>query len=356
MSVGTEGYHWFAQASPVEEGSLRMAPILGVPRLLTRLGVDPDSVIAESGLDPGSFDDPENRISFVDLGQFLSLCVERTGCGHFGLLMGQDAGLGALGLVGHLAQHSPDVGSAIRDAISYLHLHDRGALPVLWMSGNSAVLSYTVYQPDVPGIKQIYDVALAITFNVLQSLVGPGWKASEVRLSHQPPEDIQPYRRYFRTRVCFSAEHSAIVFPASLLDRPLDSANALVHQQIMAQLQILETQGTGDLSSQIRRVLLRLLVGGARQDETSLGRIADLFAIHRRTLNRRLSVEGTSFRELIEESRYDIARQLLRDTGLSALDIASTLDYADAAAFSRAFRRWSGTTPAAWRTANQTLG
>jgi AraC-like DNA-binding protein len=51
----------------------------------------------------------------------------------------------------------------------------------------------------------------------------------------------------------------------------------------------------------------------------------------------------------VEETRYHIARQMLRETDLAIVEIAAVLDYADAAAFARAFRRWSGTTPAAWR-------
>jgi len=77
--------------------------------------------------------------------------------------------------------------------------------------------------------------------------------------------------------------------------------------------------------------------------------VAEIFGIHRRTLNRRMRARGLTFQELVEEVRYDIARQLLRETDLAIVAIAAVLDYADAAAFTRAFRRWSGTTPAAWR-------
>ncbi|MGB5425571.1 MAG: helix-turn-helix domain-containing protein [Gammaproteobacteria bacterium] len=58
---------------------------------------------------------------------------------------------------------------------------------------------------------------------------------------------------------------------------------------------------------------------------------------------------GSSFQELLDEGRFEIARQLLEDTRLEVSQIAVTLDYADARAFTRTFRRWSGTTPAQWR-------
>jgi AraC-like DNA-binding protein len=71
--------------------------------------------------------------------------------------------------------------------------------------------------------------------------------------------------------------------------------------------------------------------------------------MHGRTLNRRLKARGTTFQSLVDEVRYEIARQLLEHTHMSMSQIAATFDYTDASAFTRAFRRWSGTTPAAWR-------
>jgi len=69
----------------------------------------------------------------------------------------------------------------------------------------------------------------------------------------------------------------------------------------------------------------------------------------RRTLNRRLNAFGTGFQELADEIRLEIARQMLEDSTMEVIQIALLLDYADASAFTRAFRRWTGTTPASWR-------
>jgi AraC-like DNA-binding protein len=87
-----------------------------------------------------------------------------------------------------------------------------------------------------------------------------------------------------------------------------------------------------------------VLTGDARSDK-----IAALFSMHSRTLGRHLNKCGTSFEQLLNEVRYDIARQLLEDSRMPVSQIALALHYADASAFTRAFRRWSGTTPAQWR-------
>jgi AraC-like DNA-binding protein len=83
-----------------------------------------------------------------------------------------------------------------------------------------------------------------------------------------------------------------------------------------------------------------------------LKKVAGLLAVHPRTLNRRLSADGTTFSALQADVRYEVARQLLRDTRMSIADIAFALGYAESAPFDRAFRRWSGITATAWRSEN----
>jgi len=82
---------------------------------------------------------------------------------------------------------------------------------------------------------------------------------------------------------------------------------------------------------------------------SSATQVADLFSMHRRTMNRQLNAKGTSFQELSDEIRFEIARQLLEDAAMEIIQIASVLGYSNASAFTRAFRRWSATTPASWR-------
>ncbi len=77
--------------------------------------------------------------------------------------------------------------------------------------------------------------------------------------------------------------------------------------------------------------------------------LAQMLSIHRRTLNRRLKAEGTTFQRVLDEVRFDIARDLLSNSNVHLDDIAATLGYAAVTPFMRTFRRWSGTTPGQWR-------
>jgi AraC-like DNA-binding protein len=102
---------------------------------------------------------------------------------------------------------------------------------------------------------------------------------------------------------------------------------------------------TRDLGAEVRRALRHVLLDG----QGSLDQVAQRFGMHRRTLNRRLRGCGLTFRALQEEARSDIARGLLRETDLPLGEIAAILGYAEPSVFTRAFRRWAGATPSAWR-------
>jgi AraC-like DNA-binding protein len=327
------------------EGYLRVSVFINLPALLREMGQDPAPIAAAVGIELGLLDDPDNTIQFVIASRLLALCVERTGCGHFGLLLGMRSKTSDLGLVGHLMQHSPDVAAALRNLILHLHLQDRGAVPTLTVKSGVAVLGYAIYQPGVVRAEQIYDGAMAIAFNIMAALCGPTWRPTEVLLSRSNPSDPAPYRRFFRAPLRFDADQTALVFPASWLDLPLEGSDPALRRALEAQVNALEALGNGDVVAQLRRVLRTMLVSGSGSAE----QVAQLFSMHRRTLNRRLRARDTTFHALVEQTRFDIASHFLERTQLAIVEIASALDYADASAFTRAFKRWSGTTPAAWR-------
>jgi AraC-like DNA-binding protein len=95
-----------------------------------------------------------------------------------------------------------------------------------------------------------------------------------------------------------------------------------------------------------RAMRVLLLHGNSSGDD-----LAGMLSMHRRTLNRRLEAHGTTFREILDTVRFDVARQLLTDSHISLDDVADTLGYASVSPFMRSFQRWAGTTPARWRRA-----
>jgi len=103
--------------------------------------------------------------------------------------------------------------------------------------------------------------------------------------------------------------------------------------------------GSGPLTEDLRRVLRTELL----RDACSAAAVARLFSMHRRTMSRHLRTEGLAFRQVANEVRFEISCELLQNTDMAVNQIAAVLRYSELSAFTRAFRRWAGQTPSAWR-------
>ncbi len=156
--------------------------------------------------------------------------------------------------------------------------------------------------------------------------------------------EVKPYNRFFRAPLEFDADATELRFERTWLDRPLPGSDAALYALLLRTLST-ESAQFRDLVEQVR-VALRTMIPTGRATEQS---IAAMLGMPSRTLRRQLVAKGTSFRNLAKQTRYEIARQLLTDTGMAITDIAGVLGYADASAFTRAFRRWTNLSPAAWR-------
>ena len=331
------------------EATLRVGAFSRIPEVLRSLGADPANVCAAAGFDFTLFDDPTNLVTYRAASHLFRVCTERTGCPHFGLLQGQKSGLESLGFVGLLVKYAPDVGTALRNLVRYMHLHIRGAVTTLDESGTFPTFSYEIYAPGAEATDQIADAALGTMFNIMVELCGPHWKPIEVRFEHRRPSEMAPFHRRFQAPLHFGMEENALVFAPSWLGRPLPAVAPELSRLLRDKIEALEAQYRDQFPEQVRSILRT----GLLADHGSANQVARLLSMHSRTLHRRLAASGTNFRALVDECRYEIARQMLKDTDADVGHIASMLDYADTSAFARAFRRWSGTTPSRWRTRAQ---
>ncbi len=328
-----------------DPGTVRMAALAGVPAVLRDHGIDPSQMLAALDLPQDLFDDLENRMSYRAGGLLLQRCAEATGCEHFGLLVGQHATASTLGTLGELAQRARTVRAAIGGVIAHLHLQTRGGIPTHTVGDSHATFGYALYLRDMPGTAQAYDLVLAFEFNILRAVCGPRWGPSEVLFSHGMPKDVTPYQSLFGCRLEFDADRSELVFNKHWLDQPPMGADPDRHRQLLLVMLEQERDAPEELLFRVRATLRRMVSHGHATE----GLLSNLLSVPERSLRRLLDHQGTSFRELLEDARYEVARQLLVDTDMSTADIATSLGYADPSAFSRAFRRWTGSPPAAWR-------
>lgn len=332
-------------ARPMAGSRVHIGGSLAIVPVLRSLGADPIRVFAEARIDLALFDDADNMISFAARDRLIEQCVATTGCEHFGLLVGQRSRLSELGLVGLLVKYSYDVRSALQALVRYFHLRAQGAVVTLAWHAGTASLGFEVYERQSGAVDHLIDGSLAFECNILRELCGSDWAPLEVQFAHREPKDTGPLRRFFRSPLSFNAGHNALVFDEAWLDQRLPIDDPRLRELLQEQLNALEAEHGEDLPAQIRSVLrTALLTKHAQADE-----VAALFSMHSRTMARRLAAHGTSFQALVDEVRYEIARQMLERSALEVRDIAEMLGYADTSALTRAFKRWSGTTPAQWR-------
>ena len=330
----------------MEPWSQRVGALTAVPALIRSLGADPAPIIAGAGLRPDALDDPSNRIAFAALTQLLSEAAARTGCPHFGLLAGRTWHLSDLGTLGEIVRHSPTVGQALEEFALLQHLHSGGGMALLLQRDGVVDFGYGIYDPHARNTLQMYGAAIAVAMNMMREVCGEGFSPSEVFLPHVAPVDAAPYRQFFRAPLRFNAELCALRFPDSVMMRPIEGADP---ERLRTALAGARAGGRAILVQAVYRSLRTLLMHG-RSSGTDVARA---LAMHRRTLNRRLRAEGTTFQEVLDDVRFAVAKELLENADVSMHDIAAALGYAGLTPFMRAFRRWSGTSPGDWRKAKR---
>ena len=333
------------------EPVIRVGGAAALLPLLAERGIDPEALAAEAGLSVAVFADPDNVVPFAALCRLTKLAAERAALPDVGLRACLNTGLASLGTLGYLIAHSETVGRGLAALEAYLYVHDQGATPVIGRDGDTAYLGYEILAPDTPGADQVTFGALAIATNILRKLCGTSFRLQEVAIAYRAPADTALFRSFFDVPVRFGAERSAVAFAARWLAMPIPTAEPYLHAILVDRIQR-ETALMGEpAADRVRRVMRSLVAGG----RFSVADAAAEFGVNRRTLARRLAGSGTSFREVLDGARHDEAQRLLQSPAIPVAEIALRLGYSDTATFTRAFRRWAGTSPRQWRAARRAI-
>ncbi len=320
----------------------RVGAFVRLPQLIRELGADPDLVLRDVGLSPASFSHPDNRVPYVAYVDVLHAATDHTHCPHLGLLAGNLFDLGGLGVVGDLIRNCRSVGQALEALLVYQHINSEGGLAFLLRQGEFVDLGYAMYHPGTRGGAPMHDATLAAGMNFMVQLCGPTWRPYEVLLARAKPASVDPYRHHFKVAPRFDCEYSALRFAAADLGRKVLDADPELYRQAERRLRSVSELG---FLQQVYRGLRRLMLENRHSGDD----LAHMLSMHRRTLNRRLQAEGTTFQAVLDDVRYQVARDLLANTEVPLDDIAATLGYAGLTPFMRSFRRWSNATPGQWR-------
>ena len=202
-----------------------------------------------------------------------------------------------MGAIGYMIRNSPTMGDGLRGLLLHLHLHDKGAAPLLLGHDSSCViLGYSIYRHGTPATENIYDAAIAIGYKLMRELCGSSWHPIHVQFAYGEPNHTAPYRRFFGSSVSFDADVSGILFDSSWLEKPIEDADATLHGILAKTIREEEAKFPMSFGEQVRVVLHQMVLSGTATTDS----IARLFGIHERTLRRRLEQEGKSLQQLIK--------------------------------------------------------
>jgi AraC-like DNA-binding protein len=325
----------------------RVGVLVEIPSILSEMKVEPEPLLASLGPHRAALSDMDGWLPFPVISDLVLQCIAATGRNDFPLVLGASARIRHWGVMGKLLSAAADLRSALVEFVANHPRYARGAGAYLVDCGEDGLLlGYRIHYPGLRAAAPFSLGAMAFARSVLAELCGV--EPTRVLLSLPRPEDISPYRCAFgRAKLVFEAEHFGVIYSRAALAKAIPTADPVSHVEIRKFV----AERWNFLQPNIQDRVMRVLVPSVLEGAPSLKGTADLLVMHPRTLNRALEKLGFSFRYAVNEARFEMASQLLRDTRVGVGSLAQTLGYSEVSAFTRFFTGMAGRSPSEWKQA-----
>lgn len=259
--------------------------------------------------------------------------------------------VGSFAMLCHALAGERRLGAAIKAALRYFNLFFDDVSGQLRLAGGQASLVIgNRIDADRPDARRFADETLLVMLHgLLCWLAGRRVPLARLDWGHPRPGHAEEYRRMFCPVIRFDAPASAVWFDARLLqaDVAVDAASLRAFLRDAPQSVFLKQVAGDGLSDRVRRHCRHALAEG--QSAPTLEQMAQRLELSPATLRRRLEAEGATWQQLKDAVRRELSMQLLADAALTVDEIADRLGFNDASTFYRAFRKWTGCAPGAWR-------
>jgi len=312
-------------------------------------GVPEDTVLDGTGLSAAGLQAPDAEVrSTQELRAIANLLASVPEPEALGLEAGPRYHLTTYGILGYAMVSASTFRESIEVGLRYLDLTYAFA-PIRAEADGDDLLLVLGEDPDIaPEVTRFLVQREAAAIHTLQREI-LGWPAHprDVRFRHgATPAALTKYTELFGTDPVFDADRNVIALDANQLDAPLlqaDLHTAAMTQQMCSEI-LDSRQARVGLAGRVRDLIV-----GSMRNPPSLADTAAVLHMSPRTLRRRLSHEGTTLRQLIEEVRSTLAAELITGGRLTVAEVARRLGYLEVSSFSQAFRRWYGVSPRAFQ-------
>jgi AraC-like DNA-binding protein len=309
--------------------------------------------VAPAGLELGSLA-PDALVPIPVMFAIFETIMRRLRDPGFALELARSFQLEHYPVLGFAVMTAPTSREAILRAGRFGALVTRSAQWRLVERRDVAELIWDRSGPRTLGHRIANESAVAEIFSGMKQSLGRPLRALAVRFRHAAPEDVSAHERFFGCPVTWNADRDALTLDAAILDEAPRFANLALsgyfEQEATRRVAALSTDDS--MRARVADLLREGLTGG----EPSLAKVAKRLAVGERTLRRALETEQTSFRAVLDEVRKEQATAMLEDRQLSLAEIAFALGFSEHAAFTRAFKRWFGRSPADARRAGGQSG
>jgi AraC-like DNA-binding protein len=319
-------------------------------RLLDLHGLDAVNIARDAGVDLATIPAPGERIEVEKIDAILRVAIPLIRDPAFGLHAARCWHPSELGVLGYAWLSSSTLRTGLERAVRYSRLvGERGITEIedtrqglkvrFWAKrGNPAV---------VPVAAVFVDIAMAILLDLCRMNAGAALRPVAATLRRRKPDAADAYERFFGCPVQFSVEENTFVLSAKDADRALPSANrqlaAVFDKMLTEELARLDKS---DVVSRCRAEVLEHLSSGEGTAEDA----ARQLHMSPRTLQRKLAEAKTTYLQLVDDTRKDLALRYIEDPRRSVTDITFSLGFSQPSAFTRAFKRWTGLSPSDYRT------
>ncbi len=302
--------------------------------------------LSRVGIGLAQYADPDTRLSLGDAAFLMQRSIEMSGDPALGLRAGELLESGDFDALEYAARSCRNPREAIGCIARHARLMSDSGELVLVERGDRAVLGVHLAGAELlpPAIN---DYVISGFMTQVERHTGGVDMATEIQLVHGPTDYLDEYRRVFGVPVTFNAPYNAIVLRREWLDTPLIRANSRLSAAFELHVRQLlqKLQQEDSVADRTRAAVAARLPHG----DIGMGTVARALGMSVATLRRRLKQENVRYADIVEQLREQLAQRYLSDPSRSVRDVAFLLGFSDNVSFHRAFKRWTGMTPAEYR-------
>ena len=320
--------------------------VRGVVDMFRAEGLDTRALFRDAALDIGVLDEPDGRFSIDDVSALWDMAVARSGKTTLGLSRTLAITHGNLGLVRYAMMACPTLLAALERLVRYMNLVSNAATFSLTEDVDGHWFELGHQGGDRPVPRQRVEFGMLTVLTSCSWFTGRELVAGAVEFVYPDPLDPRPHHEAFGCPVRFRQPANRALLRKADLALPLsarDTAMLVLHERLVEEeLERLE-------DCRVSHQVLALLKAGGMHPEPRREQVAAALSMSDRTLQRRLQTEQTSFQQLLDETRRELAQQYLRKPNNSLKHVAALLGFEDQSNLHRACRRWFGESPGQYR-------